>query len=267
MAHFNKKNIILRKYKSFILTSFLSLSAMAQNHPFVEEGKTWTMETRRGYVMFDLSLPSALERYVLQGDTAIAGRTWKKLHFIDDEGKSALVSALYEENGRVYFLPYAGATEGRLLYDFNLTVRDRFTGYNLVDNSGLPTEEAYRKTKSSADFTITEVRTVETCGLTVKAFDVGIADFTYMEAIGCTLDPFMYLIKYAPGSATHVVECSVASEKIYEAPMWVDPTGIERVAADGKPADGAVYDLSGRRLERIPVRGIYILNGRKVLAK
>ena len=44
-----------------------------------------------------------------------------------------------------------------------------------------------------------------------------------------------------------------------------EATGIENVTVE-ESAQG-IYDLSGRRIERISAAGIYIVNGKKVLVK
>ena len=45
---------------------------------------------------------------------------------------------------------------------------------------------------------------------------------------------------------------------------WNGTTGVEGVEAEGAQ-DGAIYDLSGRRVKTITAPGIYIVNGRKVV--
>ena len=45
-----------------------------------------------------------------------------------------------------------------------------------------------------------------------------------------------------------------------------EATGIESVATDKREADGAVYDLSGRRVQQ-PRSGFYIKNGKKYIIK
>ena len=44
-----------------------------------------------------------------------------------------------------------------------------------------------------------------------------------------------------------------------------DVSGIDQLVA-GTPLDNQVYDLQGRRVEN-PTKGIYIVNGKKVLYK
>ena len=45
---------------------------------------------------------------------------------------------------------------------------------------------------------------------------------------------------------------------------WAGTTGIEGVVAEGAQ-DGAIYDITGRRVKAITAPGIYIVNGRKVV--
>ena len=44
-----------------------------------------------------------------------------------------------------------------------------------------------------------------------------------------------------------------------------DTDGIQSV--EGQPAYSALYDLSGRKLQQKPTKGIYIQNGKKLLVK
>lgn len=46
-----------------------------------------------------------------------------------------------------------------------------------------------------------------------------------------------------------------------------DPTGVESVTTNVRENDHAIYDLSGRRLDRISHPGIYIIGGKKVVVK
>lgn len=47
----------------------------------------------------------------------------------------------------------------------------------------------------------------------------------------------------------------------------LEPTGIHSVTLDKKPANAAIYDLNGRRIQNVPSRGIYIQNGKKISVK
>jgi hypothetical protein len=70
------------------------------------------------------------------------------------------------------------------------------------------------------------------------------------------------LLTYAPGTYTLTVENE------YE--KFVTTLNLTTdIASTPAPTQnkGALYDLSGRRLERTPQKGIYIQNGVKVLVK
>lgn len=60
-------------------------------------------------------------------------------------------------------------------------------------------------------------------------------------------------------------ETMPAHDVTYTAKIKSTPTAIDGIAADGK-ATGKVYDLQGRRVLRA-VRGIYVIDGRKVMVK
>ena len=61
--------------------------------------------------------------------------------------------------------------------------------------------------------------------------------------------------------APHVlVECSVGDEILYHH----DLSGITAPKLDATDK-AAIYDLSGRRLQAIPQRGVYIVNGKKYI--
>lgn len=47
----------------------------------------------------------------------------------------------------------------------------------------------------------------------------------------------------------------------------LEPTGINSVTLDKETGNKAIYDLNGRRIQNVPSRGIYILNGKKISAK
>ena len=61
----------------------------------------------------------------------------------------------------------------------------------------------------------------------------------------------------------------VASEQsaVLEVKAKGDITAIESVQAESQDAATAIFDLSGRRLSSVPVKGMYIRNGKKVLVK
>ena len=64
------------------------------------------------------------------------------------------------------------------------------------------------------------------------------------------------------GSYNSLVACEVNGVTIYQS-----PTAIQGVRPYKPKADGAIYDLQGRRLSSPPRKGIYIQNGKKMIAR
>lgn len=85
----------------------------------------------------------------------------------------------------------------------------------------------------------------------------------------------------AKGDITRTLHLYPGSKAKYEAHQytqnWIvyfdnvvedlEPTGIHSVTLDKKPANAAIYDLNGRRIQNVPSRGIYIQNGKKMIRK
>lgn len=85
----------------------------------------------------------------------------------------------------------------------------------------------------------------------------------------------------AKGDITRTLHLYPGSKAKYEAHQytqnWIvyfdnvvedlEPTGIHSVTLDKKPANAAIYDLNGRRIQNVPSRGIYIQNGKKISVK
>ena len=81
----------------------------------VKEGKRWE------YVCGDVN-PVFRYVYTLQGDTTICGKAYKKMYRSKDKGEPEYVSAMREEDGKVYKV-FKGSEE-HLLFDFNAKVGD-----------------------------------------------------------------------------------------------------------------------------------------------
>ena len=85
----------------------------------------------------------------------------------------------------------------------------------------------------------------------------------------------------AKGDITRTLHLYPGSKAKYEAHSntqdWIvyfdnvvedlEPTGIHSVTLDKETGNKAIYDLNGRRIQNVPSRGIYILNGKKISVK
>ena len=85
---------------------------------------------------------------------------------------------------------------------------------------------------------------------------------SWVEGIGDVYDIFFQTIPLGLicGPALVLEECSVGDEILYHD----DITGLTMPQVN-PIKNTAIYDLSGRRLQTIPQRGVYIVNGKKYI--
>lgn len=198
-----------------LLLSLAALPAMAQTMPFVEEGKTWTMEYFDGPFV---NRRSTIEKLTIEGDTVIAGRKWKKVYCTENAHRQ-LATALYEKDGKVYYLPYAGDIEGKLLFDFNMKTGNKNTFY-------MPDCSKYLR-ENNAGFCDYEIE-IEVTGMGKRSFggaeltcyatiaeESGHDEVDFIEGVGNIYNPLNYRI--VPGGPTyHLLECSVNDKTLYK---------------------------------------------------
>ena len=269
--------------KNLLLTIALALfgfRAAAQDYrPFVEEGKRWRIASLIP-LNDDPTYPVAHEYYFMKGDTIVAGKTWKKVYHTSFSKFDFLVR---EENKRVYYTPYPGREE--LMYDFNVAVGDTVAYRDIREFYNGDTAEDYerqcRNWDSVAVVATNEV--IENTGHAYRSYNlyrewtynyddpdnynkdihIGYAREAWIECLGSTGNAFQHAITttWLIGSRRHVLEeCSVGDEILYHH----DLSGITAPKLDATDK-AAIYDLSGRRLQAIPQRGVYIVNGKKYI--
>jgi len=84
----------------------------------------------------------------------------------------------------------------------------------------------------------------------------------WADGVGSLIDPFVRDIsrpRIGPGSYVFVHGCKVKGREVYLAMTM----GLKNPQINTDKA--AIYDLSGRRLQAIPQRGVYIVNGKKYI--
>ena len=269
------KNVLL-----IIALALFGFRAAAQQYrPFVEEGKTWRVDSLI-QLNDDPTYPVEHEYYFMKGDTIVAGKTWKKVYHTSFSKFDFLVR---EENKRVYYAPYSGREE--LMYDFNVAVGDTVAYRDIREFYNGDTAENYerqcRNWDSVAVVATNEV--IENTGHAYRSYnlyrewtynyddpedynksvEVGYAREAWIECLGSTGNDFQHAITttWLIGSRQYVLEeCSVGDEILYH-------HDLSRITAPKLDATdkAAIYDLSGRRLQAIPQRGVYIVNGKKYI--
>ena len=214
----------------------------------VVEGKTWNIHH------YSPLTPDAAYYYslVLRGDTVIAGKSCKKLYYAEYKNKTldSYYAALYEEGKKVYCC-YLNSAEFRLLYDFGCSVGDEYINPDTLKVEKIDTivvgGQNLRRVYVSFEGTDRKNELEWAC---------------WIEGVGSYM---MLIWPYAyPGNINHFVSCEENGEVVFTRDLfWGQGTGIGLPAVVPASDKAAVYDLSGRRLQEKPEKGLYIQNGRK----
>ena len=251
------KNVLL-----IIALALFGFRAAAQDYrPFVEEGKRWRIVR----ISASTQSPAAYISYKMEGDTIIAGKTWKKVYEGTNLEKYWIL--VREENKRVYFHPYVGAQTDALLYDFNVKEGDLLSFYDIFEYSSKAQFEA--KNPLLGPTVVKKVEELENSGHRYRQIVVEYderysfenAKDIWTERIGSSIHPFFRHTCHnalRKGSGFFLLEtCAVGDEVIYHREI----TGLTTPQVNSITND-AIYDLSGRRLQTAPQRGVYMMNGK-----
>ena len=267
-----------------------TLHAQHAYRPLVVDGKDWVsvylrqtdiIHIEEGKIMGGDRTEDYGEMHeVLEGDTVINGYTYKKVQTTTPY-RSYCSYALREEDRKVYVYVF-NFNQEFLLYDFNAEVGD-------VVMAGMQGDR-------SKKCTIVEKREVELQGETFNFYAVEVTEYVnssyrsyWVEGIGSPLG-IQFEPDYAP--IPHSNEAEIEDPETYTGPyittldsnlfdycmegdkllgtreeIWALFTGIQPAAATKYVPSNDIYDLSGRRVQGTPKKGVYIQNGKAVVIK
>ena len=255
---------VMRTMAVLVILSWGGMKTVAQewDHeyiPFVEEGKVWncnnTDDADAGVIDFV---------FTLRSDTLIGDNIYKKVlcqyekYYGDD--KQHYYCAVRENEYRVYLVE-TETTDEKLIYDFsrpNDKLMLSYDGQEFVRMPGSHVDIAFWPSKQLC-FPL-----YDTSG---KAIDIS---WGWMEGVGIPFgNPFaggLNINKTDPlFGFIIVVTCIKDRECLYDFDWLVQPTIIQET--EKSVPIGSIYDLSGRRVQGTPKKGVYIQNGKKVVIK
>lgn len=267
------------KKRAFLITCLMyfchSFSSLAQTLPILEEGKTWYEETWA----YGLELSSTSERKVC-GDSVVNGVSYKKIYsttkFLEYEEPitKEQVFLAREENGVMY---YCIGNKEFCFFDFNRKIGDTFLFE--YDTSVLKQEgiEVYG--------VVEDITTLETAdGNTRKVYHVKCytkevkdgepledmwSEYMFIEGIGEARYGLSYNYGvYATGGGVPKLICvhDAAGNHLYGSSDHDCISSCEGALKVQQEGNG-IYDLLGRKRNSIPMRGVYICNGKKCISK
>jgi len=253
-----------------------------QTAPLLTEGKSWLFD-RMYYNSADGSGVRKVFEVKVCGDTLVGPFLCKKLSTVqvdpetfEPAGDPGVITA-YDYGSRVYELSGYNKDEQKLsvspLMDFALiegNVQERCPAGHYNEVLG---KEHNLSVKEINTLTVNGVERKEIV-LTSNAGPDG-TPVCWVEGIGSSADVWISLQPDAdgqeyPAGNARMIECRQDGEVIFTADDFTykyEHASIRELTAGSAPADGALYDLLGRRILR-PAKGqIYLQSGRKHLAR
>ena len=252
----------------FLLLSALHLAAQSERFPFVEEGKTWIVQFGF-YGSYDDPSEVTYSTYELRGDTLINDTLCKKMYTWEVDSKFKPLSrkkyaaALFEHNQQVYICK-PDSMFFMLLFDLNVQIGDvRLIGSGVHDNF-----ESYPS--SLRPIQITNISTwagdpqrkeynFQIGNGTSEDFHFYAAyPYKWVEGIGSTAVPhYTWMHNYTGGFSPRLVKCFVDNN-----PNSIQSIDHFKVVPTHRKG---MFSIDGRRLNNPPERGVYILDGQKMV--
>jgi len=239
----------MKQAQIIFLALCISVASYAQNDysPLLKDGKKWSYDLWRGLERVSFHL-------FLDGDTTIADKRCLKLYeqYEKHESVASYVGAFYEEGRQVYFCQ-AGKSELWLYYDFSFNKGETFYLGEMVvlENSmmvfcGKERHVTYMKSNDNSYAAV------------------------WIEGIGsiARLDTPVIVM----GNEAELKSCIEDGVEIFKSDDYTKvmnfvKSGISNINVNDGRLSSISFDLSGRRLNTQPQRGLYIREGRKYVVK
>lgn len=239
----------------FIASLMAHYSALAETIlPFVQDGKVWVYDVSN--FIYDWE-----ETFSLEGDTLIGTRNCLKLYYTCQVYGQEHVyrgAMFYKSNGNVYFIA-PGSTTPALLYDFSC-------------------EPGTTIMLGKYEIKIKEKKLVKYRGEYLRVIDYYLPDdedysFKGVEGVGYLIGGLIALVDGsvpgATGGERSLKTCTVNGEVIFDPHEFYTSsqivTGISMPSVSNRK--NTLFDLQGRKLDKITQPGIYIKDGKKIIRK
>lgn len=224
------------------------MSANASEYiPMLTNGKSWIVKT--------YNLAGGPDRYVIYtvtGDTLVNGRQCKKVYVDNQRYDAQYTIPLYEENKKIYSCVSDYGNEPVLMLDFNKQVGDY----------------RYSDIKEDWNEKVTKVDYITVNGITRKriVFDSNYGESAiWVEGVGANYDCFSSIMSLpTDGTMYEFLECRDNGTVIFSQSDFDIPLSIGNVTNDVKESNSNIYSQDGVRLNKIPDKGIYIKDGKKI---
>ena len=230
---------IMKKFILIIVCCSSFYRVQSQEYiPLVTDGKIWNMELCSTWESWPDYGVVRNEKWELKGDTIIGKLIYKKYF-----KNGVYQGAMREEDKRVFY-HFRDDDHEYLLYDFGLKKGDRIV-FNRTDYE--MTDENYVKSGNKP------LRRMKL----VAVSDPRDTNY-WIEGIGALEGPCNPFYSMRTGGVDiSISSCYVNNQCIYEKLS----NGIQQHSLNVN-SSAAIYDLQGRKLKKLPEKGLYIKNGK-----
>ena len=262
-----KRTGIVKKIQAALMLLACPFAAFASQdggedyHPFVVEGKTWTMRYK-----LVIPYPTTIYHYStikLEGDTIIDGinfkKRWKKEwgDNIETSDSWNFMNRFIGENGGKIYLRTGNITH--LILDYTLKKGDRVVVNDGSEGIAVPyTVENVSDTILLSD----DLHKRRKC-LYLRCDRHPTETDVWIEGIGSLKYGIEGDLTEWGGSVPLLMKCTDDESVLYRSDD--DTSSIHNVESSSHT--GTCFDLQGRRLNGVPQRGMYIRDGRKYVVK
>ena len=261
----------------FFMFSIVSFASGAQEptNPFqymTVEGKEWQVDGMN---------------YRIAGDTIIGGEQWKKLcsNYPLGGDHDAYLAAMRQEGDKVYAI-FNGEDKRRLLYDFGLQVGDRVRTIIQAWPTILVLLEADEEYEGTAqEITLTDIDTIDVCGQELRRFTFKTdsqlkaptragnggpyKNFVWVEGVGSERG---LLKSWCTIHDEGTMDCCTLDGNIIfryedfhkESILTAITSPLSKIFKN-TVLNSMWYDISGRRLIAPPKKGVFIVDGKKLI--
>ncbi|MBQ8865192.1 MAG: hypothetical protein IJ020_03530 [Bacteroidaceae bacterium] len=226
--------------------------------PMVQEGKVWVYETGNDFT------PPSRVIFSLEGDTLVGFHQCQKLYITDEDidgnNYRQYKGAMYEKEGNVYFIA-PGTTMFVLMYDFS-------SEQGTIIKLGA--YEIKIKKKELVKYRNEYLRVVY-----YSPLEDGSETHSWIEGVGITTAGNLttFIDGYATwltGGYWSMISCSINGQVVFDdQDFYVSGeivTDIPTPTSSLSTRERNIYDLQGHQITN-PRKGIYIKDGKKVIAK
>jgi len=234
---------------------------------FAQAGKVWKVG---GYVQGE-ETPKWVREFYFDSEFTSDNKYSRLMSCMD--GNVQYEGLCFEEDQRVYFIP-DGETVPQLLYDFNSQAGDLIA----LNKTDCVVEYVLDVISAGRELRCTVFFEFQTADNSSHPSERNVcAKNVWIEGVGSILSP-LTSGSSQEGIIEQLIECTVNGDTIYtgennpveELNRMLTNDNQDNVSFPvvySKSSNNQYYDLSGRRLSAPPAKGVYIENGKKVVAR